>query len=143
MADLFGRNEPRIVTPMTADFGTINWGGPVTSAINVSISYAQPVTRRRTIGNRDAVIFAGQPAGQITISRIVTSDAKALFSAPGWNACNPGQLSITLGGCGGQGGNLTLTAHGCIVSQYQLQMEAEGLTVIDNVVIDCLFVSES
>jgi hypothetical protein len=145
MADIFGRNAQNLRTPLTADQCLINWGGIITNAIQVSISYGQPVNKRRTIGNLDAVIFAGMPSGQINITQLMTTDFSGLFSSPGWQACNPGTLTLTLnGGCAGStGGGLTLTATGCIVSNFNVQAEAESLTVIDNVVIDFLQLSQS
>jgi hypothetical protein len=145
MADLFGRTAPIIKTPLTADQATINWGGIVTAAINIQIAYSQPVTRRHTIGNQDAVIFAGQPAGNITIARLLTTDASSLFSAPGWQACNPGTLSLTLaGGCVGSSvAAVTLTASACVVTNFQVSAEAEGLTVMDNVAIEFLQLTNS
>lgn len=136
MADLFGFGDQNIKTPLTADKATLNWGGIVTGAVQVSISYAQQVQRRRSIGNKDAIIWSTMPQGQVTIARLLTTDAGQLFSAPGWKACEPGEITLTLGGgCDGAQA-FTLTAKGCIVSQFQIQAEAEGLTVMDNVVIE-------
>lgn len=144
MADIYGFGEQQIATPLTADKAVINWGGPVVGAINVAITYSQPIQRRRTIGNKRAVIFAGMPSGQITISRLMTTDINELFSQDGWQACKPGQIDITLaGGCGEGGeGSVKFTATGCIVSSYSVQAEAEGLTVLDNVVIEFLQLSK-
>lgn len=142
MADLFGYENQNIKTPLTADKATITWGGIVTGAIQVQISYAQQIQRRRTIGNKDAVIYAAMPTGQITIARLMTTDSSGLFSGPGWKACEPGTITLTLGGgCGGGGGGPTFTAKGCVVSQFSVQAEAEGLTVMDNVVIEFLQLS--
>jgi hypothetical protein len=136
--DLYGHADQNIKTPLTADKATINWGGIVTGAIQVSVQYAQQINRRRTIGNKDAVIYASMPQGQVTIQRLLTTDATALFSAPGWKACLPGTITLTLaGGCDGTGGP-TFTARGCIVSQFSVQAEAESLTVMDNVVVEFL-----
>jgi len=139
MADLFGFDSHNIATPLTADKATIQWGGIVTGAIQVQVSYSQQINRRRTIGNKDAVIYASMPNGQITIQRLLTSDANGLYSAPGWSACNPGSVSVSLGSC--QGGGSSFTATGCVVSQFQVQAEAESLTVMDNVVIEFLQLS--
>lgn len=136
MADLFGFSNQTIKTPLTADKATIQWGGIVTGAIQVSVSYAQQINRRRTIGNKDAVIFASMPNGQVSMQRLLTTDSAALFSSPGWSACNPGTITLTLGGC--NAGGPTFTATGCVVSQFQVQAEAESLTVMDNVVIEFL-----
>lgn len=139
MSDVFGKALQNLKTPITADTGIINWGGIVTGAIQLAVSYSQPINRRRTIGNKDAVIYAGQPMGQINISRLLTTDATTLFSAPGWNACNPGNISVSFSSnCGGGGGGLNLTAIGCVVTTFNIQAEAEGLTVMDNVVIEFL-----
>jgi hypothetical protein len=136
MADLFKRDQVNIVQPITADKCTINWGGIVMAAVQVQISYAQQVQRRRTIGNKQAVIFATYPVGQITIARLVSSEGGDLFSKPGFDACNPGDLSFNLGGCSGGGYNLN--ARHCVVSQFSITAEAEGLTVVDNVMIECM-----
>lgn len=138
MADLYGFGDQNIKTPLTADKATINWGGIVTGAIQISVAYAQQINRRRTIGNKDAVIWAAMPSGQITIQRLLTTDAGALFSSPGWKATAPGEITLTLGG-GPTGGNgPTFTARGCVVSQFSVQAEAESLTVMDNVTIEFL-----
>lgn len=136
--DIFGFGDQQIKTPLTADKALISWGGIVTGAINVSVSYAQQVQRRRTIGNKDAVIYASMPAGQVTMARLLTTDAGLLFSAPGWQACNPGTISISFGGGCDSAVGFVVTAIGCVVSQFQIQAEAEGLTVMDNVTIDFL-----
>lgn len=142
--DVFGRTPATPKVPFTADKATIDWGGPLSSAMNVTLSYSQAVQRRRTIGNKDVIIYASQPLGQITIARLLTEDASNLFSQPGWRACDPpATIKLTFrGGCADevstQGKDLTLTAVGCLVSQFQIQAEAEGLTVIDNVVIEFL-----
>ena len=139
MADLFGRDNASIKAPLTADKCVINWGGQVAGAIQVSVAYNQQINRRRTIGNKDAVIWATMPSGQITIQRLMTEDAASLFSASGWDACKPGRVSFTTLGCGGGGPNYQ--AEGCVVSQYQVTAEAESLTVMDNVVVDFLSLS--
>jgi hypothetical protein len=140
MADLFGFGDQNIKAPLTADKAIIQWGGNVvTGAIQVAISYAQQVNRRRTIGNKDAVIWAAMPSGQITIQRLLTTDASALFTSQGWQACNPGSIILTLGGgCDGATKGSTFTARGAIVSQFSVQAEAESLTVMDNVTIEFL-----
>lgn len=137
MADLFGFANQTIKTPFTADKATIQWGGIVTGAVQVAVSYAQQVNRRRTIGNRDAVIFASQPNGNVNIQRLVTNNSSALFSAPGWNACNPGTITLSLAGCQRSGGS-RFTATGCVVSQFSVTAEAESLTIMDNVVVEFL-----
>lgn len=139
MADLFGRENTAIKSPLTADKATINWGGIITGAVQVTVAYTQQINRRRTIGNKDAIIWATMPSGQVTIQRLLTSDAAGLFAAPGWNACNPGDITLTLGGCAGNGP--TYSARGCVVTQFQVQAEAESLTVMDNVTVEFLQLS--
>jgi hypothetical protein len=140
MADLFQRESPTAQAPITADRCKINWGGAFAAAMQVSISYQQQIQRRRTIGNQVAALWATFPVGQITIARLLTSAEYDIFSKPGWNACEPGQISLQLGECNGGGGS-TLTANSCIVASYQLSAEAEGLTVVDNIVIEFLTLS--
>ena len=141
MADLYGFGDQNIKTPLTADKATINWGGIVTGAVQIAVSYAQQVQRRRTIGIKDAVIYASMPSGQVTIQRLLTTDATGLFSSPGWKACEPGTITLTLGGGCAGGGGPSFTATGCVVSQFQVSAEAESLTVMDNVVIEFLQLS--
>jgi hypothetical protein len=136
MADLFGRENSGIKVPLTADKCTINWGGTITGAVQVAVAYNQQINRRRTIGNKDAIIWATMPSGQITIQRLMTDNAGELLKAPGWNACQPGQISVSVAGCNGSGPSYT--ASGCVVTQYQVSAEAESLTVMDNVVVDFL-----
>jgi hypothetical protein len=135
MADLFGYQTASIKSPITADKCTIQWGGVVAGAVQVSISYSQQINRRRTIGNKDTVIWASQPSGQATIQRLITT-AGLDTGGTGWNACNPATITFNLAGCGTGGGSLR--ANGAVVSEYSIQAEAESLTVMDNVVIDFL-----
>lgn len=136
--DVFGFNGGNIEAPLTADKATLIWGEVVAGAVQVSITYAQQINRRRTIGNNLAVIWAAMPSGQIAIQRLLTIDASALFSSPGWKSCAPGEVTLQLkGGCDYVGGE-TFTATGCVVSQFSVSAEAESLTVMDNVTIEFL-----
>jgi len=137
MSDLFGRAAQNIRTPITADLAQINWGTQIATAVNISISYMQPITRRRTIGNQAAIIYSGQPAGTISIQRLLADGASDLFAKPGWSACSPTDISLNLSGCNGASG-YSVKATGCVVSNFQVSAEAEGLTVIDNVTIEFL-----
>jgi hypothetical protein len=139
MADLFQTNsQARAVAPFTADKCTIQWGGEIAGAMNVTVSYAQQINRRRTIGNKQAMLWASLPNGQITIGRLMATDAGSLFGAPGWNACSPGAVTLQVAGCDG---SVSYTASDAIVTQYQVSAEAEGLTVMDNVVLEFLTLS--
>ena len=135
MGDLFQRDAGSYKAPITADKCTLSWGGIITAAIQVQISYAQQVSRRRSIGNKDMVIFASYPQGQISIARMLCDGADDIFGKPGWAHCTPGTISFNMAGCGG---GFNLTANNCIVSQYTVSAEAEGLTVVDNLVIEFL-----
>jgi hypothetical protein len=136
MADIYNRTTPTPEAPLTADFATISWGdGDIAGASQISIQYAQQVQRRRCIGNQKAMIWAALPSGQITIQRLMTKDAAGLFTKAGFNPCELGTVTLTLKGCANAAGP-SYTALGCIVSQYQVSAEAEGLTCVDNVVID-------
>lgn len=141
MADIFGRQPLTIKSPVTADRSIITWDGDVlTSATNISIQYGQQINRRRSIGNKDSVIYAAQPQGQIQIGRLLADDFKKLFGTPSWNGCGKdGKLSFELkSGCGEDAGTQagTFRCTGCVVTSYSVQAEAEGLTVIDQVTVD-------
>jgi len=137
MADLFGYSNTAPQVPLTADVSTINWGGVVTAAVRTTVQYSQQVNRRRTIGNREASIWGSAPNGNMQIERLLTSSAAELFGKPGWQAGQPGTASITVAGRGGSGG-YTLTAIGCVVSSFNVSLEAESLTCMDNVSVDFL-----
>jgi len=143
--DVFGFQGVTPSTPLTADKAILMWGGGiVTGATNIAINYAQQVNRRRTIGNKSAIIWASMPSGQITMQRLLTTDTAGLFSAPGWRACQPGQIILDLAGaCTGGVSAGSYTATGCIVSQFAIQAEAESLTVMDNVTIEFLQLSSN
>lgn len=138
MADIFGRTPLTLQTPITADQCHIEWEGEVGTAIQFSLEYSQQVTRRRSIGNQNAVIFGSQPMGRATIARLLTTGENG-FTQQAWS-CGKSDSKITfkLGGCGGEGGGGTYTATGCIVSSFSIQASAEDLTVMDNVVIEFL-----
>jgi len=141
MADLFQRQDTTIKSPVTADNCVITWGGNIAAAMQVQISYQQQVQRRRTIGNQNAIIYATYPVGQITIARLIADGASDIFGAPGWSACTPGQLTFAMSGGNGSncpGAGYSLTAKGCIVSSFSVSAEAEGLTVVDNITIEFL-----
>ena len=136
--DIFGREPQEIKKPITSDKAIIHWGGVVTGAVSITISCQQAVSKRQNIGNNLMAIFTGPPSGNIHIQRLLTSDASGLFSAPGWQGCAPGTLTLSLGvGCSPEGG-ASYTAQGCIVTSFSVQAEAEGLTVVDSVSIDFL-----
>jgi len=135
MADVFNK-EQTIKQPITADLCSIVWDGEtVTQAMQFQLTYSQQISRRRSIGSEDAIIYGSQPQGQITIARLMC-DSSALFSSDSWT-CRPGTLTFQTATCEGAGG-VTYTANGCMVSQYSVTASAEDLTVVDNVVVEFL-----
>lgn len=135
MADIYGFSS-NVVTPATADKSTISWGGSVAGAVQVSVAYNQQINKRRQMGNGGAIVWASQPTGQINIQKLVIGGL--VKGQQGFNACNPVTISFNAGGCSGGGG---VTATGCVVSSYTITAETDGMTVMENVVID--FVSLS
>lgn len=132
MADLFGFTDVNPKAPVTADRCIISFNGPIATALQVQISYQQQINRRRTIGNKEALLWGSQPQGQATIQRMILEGGS--YGGAGWSACSPATVTFELGGCKGGGGKFTAT--GAVVSQFSVSAEAESLTVMDNVVID-------
>lgn len=150
--DIFKRFPVTTERPITADGCIINWGGTANflAATNLSISHAQQVTRRRTLGNIGgstlAVLYASQPQGTLTIGRLMSeSSVSNIFSLPGWNACTPATIEVSFvsGSLDCSIAGPTYTLVGCVVESYSLQAEAEGQTVMDNVVIQFLQLTQS
>lgn len=142
MSEIFGSQSVNTQEPLTADKATLTWGGKlITGAVNISIQYARQVQRRRTIGNKDAIIYATLPVGNISISQLFTNDIKSLFSLSGWEDCGIAPANyITLrlnGGCSDDRfEGITFRCSGIKVSQLSIQSEAEGVVVIGNVGIE-------
>ncbi len=136
MSDIYGFSS-NVSTPATADKSTIGWGGSVAGAVQVSISYNQQINKRRSMGNGGAIVWASQPTGQINIQKLVIGSL--VKGAAGFKACTPTTITFNAGSCASGGGGVTAT--GCVVSQYTITAETDGMTVMENVVID--FVSLS
>ena len=135
MADILGRDPIQLKQPITADKCLITWdGNNVAQAISVSLDYSQSISRRRSIGSKDAVIYGSQPSGRATMARLITTDG-SITQGPSWSSCSTGTLTFTMGGCNGASGDV-YTANGCMVSSFSIQAQAEDLTVMDNVVIE-------
>ena len=136
MADLFGRDPITLKTPVTADKCTIIFDGEtVAQAIQFSIEYGQSITRRRSIGSKDAVVYGSQPQGRATIARLITI-AGATTKGASWSACGDGTITFELGGCKADKVGQSYNATGCIVTSYSISASAEDLTVMDNVTIE-------
>lgn len=155
MAQMFGRKQVNTSTkPITADMATIMWptgkgDWTVNAAVNIEITFQQPITRRRTIGSAGgspvALLYPGQPQGQLSIGRMLTS---ATFLGDtgdkGWNACMTlPDITVAFDGtsnyenCTGSTG-LNYICQGCLVESYRVAAESEGLTVMDTVVVQFL-----
>jgi hypothetical protein len=149
MADIFGRSQLTIKKPLTADACKVYIDGEVQSeAYQLQLEYTQQVTRRRSIGNQNAVIYGSQPVGRLTIGRLMTEDT-AIPSTATFNGCGKGKVKIRLGSkaCGADGSGANLTGsyflEGCMVTSYTLQIQAEDLTVIDGITIEFLELADS
>lgn len=137
MKELFGRDASNNKIPLTADRATITWGGVFAGAVNLSVNYAQPVTIRHVIGNKDVVLVRGLPSGQISIGRILAENLDDVFTRPGWDGCTPANLTFSFAAdCSTSSGTqLSFTATGALVVSYGFQTEAEGVMVMDNIAI--------
>ena len=152
---MFGRKQVDTSTkPITADMATIMWptaGGKwlANAAVNVEITFQQPITRRRTIGSAGgspvALLYPGQPQGQLSIGRMLTTETDlSLTDGTGWNVCDilP-DITVTFGGesnyvnCAGAA-TIDYVCQGCLVESYRMAAESEGLTVMDTVVVQFL-----
>lgn len=140
MPDIFNKPDYTMKNPFTADACVVRIDGKDASyAVNVQVQYNQSITRRRTIGGEQhtAVIYGSLPNGQISIQRLGIKDAASIIGGDTFKGCGQGgTVTIELGGNCPEAGSLTYTCTGCIASSYGLSIEAEGLTVMDNVTID-------
>jgi ABC-type transporter Mla maintaining outer membrane lipid asymmetry ATPase subunit MlaF len=143
MADIFQRGAQSIQSPITADKCTITIDGNVVAdAIQFQCSYQQAITRRRSIGNQTAIIYGGIPQGTITIARLIT-DGSITSLGSGIFSCKGGTVSFSgQNACDG-GGSVNYTAKGCMVSAFSISANADDLTVMDNVVIEFIELSDS
>ena len=143
--DLFHFKGQDVRRPFTADRATLEWSdtGQVNFAINVQISYQQQINRRRVIGGNWAVRWGSQPQGSLTCQRILVASDANIYEGKIWNQCeNPKPLIVTLADCEGSA-TKTYTCTGPVVSQFQLTVEAESLTCLDNVVVEFIQLSVS
>lgn len=152
---MFGRKQVDTSTkPITADMATIMWPtGSGTwlanAAVNIEITFQQPITRRRTIGSAGgspvALLYPGQPQGQLSIGRMLTTDTNlGNTENVGWSACETlPDITVTFGGesnyvsCSGAS-IIEYVCQGCLVESYRMAAESEGLTVMDTVVVQFL-----
>ena len=131
MADAFGFQDG-YTSPATADKCTVSFGDTIGAAVQVQITYQQQINRRRTIGGAKGLIWASAPQGQASIQQMVVNSLST--GGAGWNACSPTTISFKAGGCGSSGG--TIRGNGAVVSQFSISAEVEGMTVMNNLVID-------
>ena len=87
----------------------------------------------------NAVIYGSQPIGQISINRLVADSSYDILSGATFQGCGQnGSVELVLtGNCPGAE-SVTFKCTGCIASQFSLSIESEGLTVMDNIVIEFL-----
>jgi hypothetical protein len=130
--DVYGFKNQKIDAPATADKAILEWSGEVYGAVQVQISYQQQVNRRRTIGGQNTLVWGSSPSGQINIQRLITAGG-SMFGKQGWTTCDLGKVTVDFVGCAKA---YSVTAKGCLVSNYTSSAEAEGLTCMENVVID-------
>jgi hypothetical protein len=138
--DLYHYQEQVVKRPYTADRATLKWSdvGPVQFAINVQISYQQQINRRRVIGGEWAVRWGSQPQGTITCQRILVANDANIYEGKIWDQCQDAEaVEVTLRDCD-KGAEKIFKCTGPVVSQFQLTVEGESLTCLDNVVVEFL-----
>jgi len=130
--EVYGFKTQTIKSPATADKAILLWSGEVYGAVQVQVSYQQQVNRRRTIGGEHTLVWGSSPGGQITIQRLITQGG-GMFDNQGWNCCDLGEVTLDFVGCAKA---YSVKARGCLVSNFTASAEAEGLTCMENIVID-------
>lgn len=143
MPDIFqkGNGNVDIKQPITADKCSITIDGSIVAdAIQFQCNYQQSVIRRRSIGNQSAIIYSSMPQGSITISRLLTEEARAILSSKVFS-CEGGEISFEGSGC--KGGSIHYTARGVMVTSYSLTASADDLTVMDNLTFEFVELSAS
>jgi hypothetical protein len=136
MADIYGFKSDNVKAPFTADKCTVQFGdGDIMAAVNVTIQYNQQINRRRVVGDKTLLVWASAPTGQASIQTMVV-DSSIKGSGKGWTGCDHSTVTFNMSGC--NGGGATITCTGAVVSSYSVSAEVEGLTVMENLVIDFL-----
>lgn len=142
--DLFHFKGQDVKRPYTADRATLEWSDTATEvqfAINVQISYQQQINRRRVIGGAWAVRWGSQPQGSLTCQRILVANDANIYEGKIWDQCQDAKaLKVTLKDCDGNA-PIIYTCTAPVVSQFQLTVEGESLTCLDNVVVEFLQLS--
>lgn len=144
MSDIFKRKIIDPKKPITADMVQIEWDGLLAQAMQISLQYNQPVTRRYTLGTNGkntVVIFPGRPIGTLSISRLIIDQGDNVFERKGWDPCGDlATIYINLDGsstfenCTANGG--TYVIRGALANSYGMQAEAEGLSIVDNINVE-------
>lgn len=152
--DIFGKKQQEITVPFTADRALLLINDqPIAGANNVSITYAQPIIKRRTLGNKYAIQYSGQPDGQISVAELVAFKTIPGASETGWPPFGTGiwttcdysdpksrEIKFEI-----QGGPCTLgeeptdiyafIATGCTITNYVITAEAESVSISHGVQI--------
>jgi len=123
---LYGWGDTGAITPVLAHKANVSVGGMSGTAINSNITYQQQVNRRKVIGGAGTLLWACQPGGQATIQRMVTNGGSVTM--PGYDS--PSRASFE--------GGVSISCEGCVGAQYSVVAEVEGLTIVDNIVLDCI-----
>lgn len=143
MADLFGysRSGNAIGEVASNEFCTVNIGGKLALAQNVSTSYTQKIDEVRALGDSNIYWVPGRPSGQISISKLVGTGG--FFS--GWNpgACGViNGLSVSLGGGACFKGSGSLSFTGAVAETFSLEMNSQNQTISESCQIKVATISK-
>ena len=137
--DIFGNAPLNISFPYTADNVTLVWGGQVANVTNISISYSRGIRRQHAVGSLNAIVNPTRPSGTLTLNQLMI-DGAFNFNEPGFQNCNLATIDLYINpGCAGneQANAPTQAVHlrasGASVTAWGSSIEAEGLTITDQV----------
>lgn len=140
--DIFQKDTAPIKSPITADKCTITIGGTtIADAIQFQATYGQSITHRRAIGNKSVIIYGSMPRGQISIARLIADGSSNLLSSDIFT-CTGGTISFKGTSCDG-GSTVNYVARGCMASNFSISANADDLTVLDNIVIEFVELSQN
>lgn len=136
MADLFGYTKSGNAIGQVAsnEFATVNVGGKLALAQNVTVQYQQKIDEVRALGDSNIYWVPGRASGSINISKLVGTGG--FFSGWGIGACGAvNGISVSLGGsaCFSGGGNLSFT--GAVAESFSLEMNSQSQTISETCMI--------
>ena len=89
MPDLFGRNVSNLAGVFTADRAKLQWGVMTTGSLvqQLSVQYAQNVTRLYGVGEDDQYYVGGRTNGQMGVSRVIgpAGSSKVFYNTEAWS----------------------------------------------------------